>query len=84
MTYGDFASEATDPDRVEGISQLNAALANVEEEQRDAAGDDRNQMPPVNLQGILLAGLLNQHVFAGEDQPEGAKHGVEDSLSNVA
>jgi hypothetical protein len=83
LTYGNFTSESADPNRVEWISQLDAAFANVKEEQRNATGHDRQQVLPVNFQGISLATFLDQHVLAGKNQPEGAQHGIENALSDV-
>lgn len=42
-------------------------------------------MAPVDFQRILIGGrLLNEHMFAGEYQPERQQHRIEDALANVA
>lgn len=82
-TYRHLTSKSTDPDRVERISQLNASLTDVKKKERNAAGDDGQQVTPVYFQRILFARFLDQHMLASKDKPEGAEHCVEDSLPDV-
>lgn len=62
---------------------MDTAFADVEEEEGNAPGDNGQQVTPVNFHGVLLARLLNQHMFASENEPKRAEHGVENSLTDV-
>lgn len=83
-THRKFRSCIGHPDGVERIPQLHSTFAHVEDEQCHTTNNDCTQVLPVDLQRVLLATVLDQHVFAGKDQPEGEESGVEHALTDVA
>ena len=83
---GEVGADVGAPDGVEGVLQLDAALAHVEDEEAGAAEEDDGQLAPVGDEAVLLARARPggvDAVLAGEDHPEGHQGGVENALLDV-